>query len=249
MNRTVFIALGCILLFATSGSAMVGGPLFTIGKQITSMTVEGTQAEMEVPIAEGESERSSMTSRRLFLIGRYGLDSMLDMDVKLGAADLTFDELGGGFSEYSSSPSLAWGVGLRAGFPSEADYQVIASLDYTGYRAEASTAKANKSISSKYLWQEITPTVAVGYKISNIVPYAGIQKPYLFGTRDYTTFFNGQVVPSASGKDSYSDGEQDIRGLFGLEYRMPDGYSLAGEVSTTSSGAWTFSVGLAQALR
>lgn len=228
---------------------MVGGPLFTIGRQITCMTVEGTQAELEVPIAEGDSERNGMTSRRLFLIGRYGLDDMLDMDVKLGAADLKFDELGGGFSEYSSSPSLAWGVGLRAGFPTDQDYQVVASLDYIGFHAEASTEKANKAISSKYLWQEVTPTLAFGYRINNVMPFVGVQKPYLFGTRDYSTSFNGQVVPSASGKDDYSDGEQDIRGLFGLEYRMPDGYSLAGEVSTTSEGAWTFSVGLAQALR
>jgi hypothetical protein len=249
MNRIVFIALFSTLLLAASVSAMVGGPMFTIGKQITSMTVEASQVEMKVPIEEGGSDRSNMVSKRIFLIGRYGLDSNIEMDIKLGAADLTFDELGGGFSEYSSSPALAWGVGIRAGYPAEENYEVIGSLSYVGYRAEASTEKANKSISSKYLWQEVIPTVAVGYKFRNLLPYVGVQKPYLFGTRDFSTSFNGQAVPSASGSEGYSDGEQDIRGLIGLEYRMPDGYSLSGEASTTSEGTWTLSIGLAQSLR
>jgi outer membrane receptor for ferric coprogen and ferric-rhodotorulic acid len=67
--------------------------------------------------------------------------------------------------------------------------------------------------------------------------------------QEYRSHSNGQPVASATGKDSYTDGEQELRGLMGLEWQMPDGYSIAGEASTTSSGTWTLSIGLAQALR
>jgi hypothetical protein len=249
MNRKVFIALIVILLGASAGMAMVGGPVFTIGKQITSMTVAASQVEMAVPMTATGTERENMVSRRIFLIGRFGLENFADMDVKLGAADLTYNDLGQGFSEYSSSPALAWGTGLRAGFPEDEAYQVTGSLSYLGYHADATSERGSKSINSKYLWQEVTPSITVGYKFGNLVPYAGVLKPFLFGTRDYTVSFNGQPVASATGKDSYTDGEQELRGLMGLEWHMPDGYSISGEASTTSSGTWTLSIGLAQALK
>ena len=138
---------------------------------------------------------------------------------------------------------------MRAGYPSGEAYQVTASLGYIGYHADATSARGDKSINSKYLWQEVLPSVTVGYKFGNFVPYAGMLKPYLFGTREYMVSFNGQSVASASGKDSYSDSEQELRGLLGLEWRMPDGYSISGEASTTSSGTWTLSIGLAQSIR
>jgi hypothetical protein len=171
------------------------------------------------------------------------------MDIKLGTADMSYSDLGGGYSEYASSPTLAWGAGLRAGFPSGQPYQVCASLSYIGYHADATTTSGSKSINSKYLWQEVTPTVTAGYAISNLVPYVGLQKPFLFGNREYSVAFNGQLVQAASGKENFSDGEQEMRGLLGLEWRMPDGYSIAGEVATTASGTWTLAIGLAQAIR
>jgi hypothetical protein len=249
MKRIVYILLIGSLLAAPACMAMVGAPVFTIGKQLTSMTVEYTQVEMDVPFTSDGSTHQTMLSQRLFLIGRYGLENNIDMGIKLGVADLSYNKLGGGYSDYASSPAFSWGVGLRAGYPTGEKYQITGSLSYLGFKADATTRAGDKSITSKYGWQEVVPSVTFGYRIGDVVPYVGAQKPYLFGTKEYTVSYNGQNVPAAGGDGSYMDGEQALRGLFGLEWIIPDGYSISGEASVTSSGTWILSAGLAQAIR
>ena len=76
-----------------------------------------------------------------------------------------------------------------------------------------------------------------------------MQKQYLFGTREFKVSYLGEPLEAASGKETFSDGEQPINGVAGLEWSLPDGYSLSGEVVGGSEGNWSLSLGLSQAIR
>lgn len=248
MKNTIVITALVTLLYVAQSDAMVGGPLFCVGKQVTSMTVEVERTTLQVPMDGLSSERGGTNSKRLFLTGRYGLQDFLDGQLKVGAADLGFDDFGNGYSSFASSPSLAWGAGLRAGVAFAENFELNANLSYMGFTAEGEVSRADRTISNKYLWQEVIPAVTLGYRISDVTPYAGVGKVYLMGKRDFDVSYNGELLDLASGSESFSDGEQPISPLIGVEWHLPDGYSLTGEASS-SEGDWNVTLGLSQALR
>lgn len=248
MKSSFMILLG-LLVFSLSASAMVGGPLFCVGNKITSMTVEAERVSYNVPMMSELSGIGGTQSKRLMLTGRYGLADFLDAQVKFGAADLDFDEFNNGFSPFASSPSLAWGAGLKAGFPFTSRFQLNAGVSYIGFGAEGQVTRAGRAVSNKYLWQEVQPSVTIGYRISEVTPYIGATKAYLTGKRDFEVAYDGELLEAASGSESYSDGEQPISPLVGLEWHLPDGYSVTGEAASGENGNWSISLGLSQALR
>lgn len=243
------ITLCLLLLAVTSASAMVGGPLFCVGNKVTSMTVEAERATFDVPMSNSLTGIGGTQSQRLFLTGRYGLADFIDAQVKFGAADLDFDEFNNGFSPFASSPSLAWGAGLKAGLPITSKFQVNAGVSYVGFGAEGEVTRSGRTVSNKYMWQEVQPAVTIGYRISEVTPYLGAAKTYLVGKRDFEVSYQGELLEAASGSESYSDGEQPISPLVGLEWHLPDGYSVTGEASSGENGNWSISLGLSQALR
>lgn len=248
MKKTYSLTVLAALLAFANAQAMVGGPLFCVGRQVSSMTVEAERSSMKVPMADLTEGRGGSDSKRLFLTGRYGIQDFLDGQAKIGAADLNFDDFENGFSPFSSSPSLAWGAGLRLGFSFTERFELNANLSYVGFSAEGEVTRTGRSISSKYLWQEVTPAVTIGYRVSEVTPYVGVTKVYLLGRRDYDVTYNGDLLELASGSESFSDGEQPISPLVGLEWHLPDGYSITGEAAS-GDGDWSVSVGLSQALR
>ncbi|MCB9391037.1 MAG: outer membrane beta-barrel protein [Calditrichaeota bacterium] len=212
------------------------------------MTVEVEQTKLKVPMADMVEGRGGTQSRRLFLTGRYGLQDFADAFVRLGAASLDFDEFGNGFSAFSSSPSFAWGAGMRVGFAISEKLEVNANVSYLGFKAEGEVTRSGRKISNRYLWQEIAPAMTIGYRVSEVTPYVGVGKTYLTGQRDFDVSYNGEQLALASGSESYSDSEQPISPIVGLEWHLPDGYSLTGE-ATGADGDWSVSIGLSQALR
>lgn len=248
MKTRFSLAVVAALLAYANAQAMVGGPLFCVGRQVTSMTVEAEQSNIKVPMSDLIDGRGGSKSKRLFLTGRYGLQDFLDGQIKIGAADLNFDDFENGFSSFSSSPSLAWGAGLRAGFAFTEKIELNASLGYVGFSADGEVKRTGRSISNKYLWQEVTPAVTLGYRISEVTPYLGVTKVYLIGRRDFDVTYNGDLLELASGSESFSDGKQPISPIVGLEWHLPDGYSITGEAAS-GDGDWSFSIGLSQAIR
>jgi hypothetical protein len=93
------------------------------------------------------------------------------------------------------------------------------------------------------------PTAAVGYRFGPVLPYIGASKPYLFGRRDVTVALRGQEFPTAGGTSTYTDSEQPLRGILGLEWRLPQGYAIGAEAAATTKGVWTLAVSIAQVLR
>ncbi len=249
MNSAYKFTLGLLLVWSTNASAMVGGPLFCVGNKVTGMTVEAERAAFDVPMSSELAGSGGVQSQRLFLTGCYGLANFVDAQVKFGAADLNFDDFNNGFSPFSSNPSLAWGAGLKAGIPFTEKFQVNAGVTYIGFGAEGEVTRSGRKVSNKYMWQEVQPFATIGYRVSEVTPYIGVCKNYLVGNRDFTVSYQGEELEAASGSESYSDGEQPISPLVGLEWHLPDGYSVTGEAASGENGNWSISIGLSQALR
>jgi hypothetical protein len=241
-----------IALMLASGAAfgMAGGPLFCVGQGMTSMTVEAVQTRLDVASPGAADESETAVSQRVLLTARYGLAPRLDMAASVGTANLNFSNLPSGYNDFAASWSLAWGASLRAGLPLHAGrYQVMAAVNYLGFQPKGDISNGTKSISSKYLWHEVSPAVAAGMRFGPVVPYVGATKPFLFGRRDVKVVLNGQEYRAAGGASNYTDSEQPLRGLLGVEWRLPEGYTLTAEAAASVDGVWTMSVGLAQVLR
>jgi hypothetical protein len=241
-----------IILVLAAGTAygMVGGPLFSVGSHMTAMTVEAAKVHMEVSSPGSSDGEEAAASNRLMLTARYGLTPGLDVSACLGTADLTFGELSSGYSDFTSNWSFAWGGAVRAGLPAQPSrFQLVAAVNYVGYQPHGQTTNGLKNIDSQYLWHEVVPTAAVGYRFGPVLPYIGASKPYLFGRRDVTVALRGQEFPTAGGTSTYTDSEQPLRGILGLEWRLPQGYAIGAEAAATTKGVWTLAVSIAQVLR
>ncbi len=238
-----------LLMLCGAGAvhAMSGGPVFCLSEKQTGMTVEATQASMKLNSGSGDE---SFMSQRLMLTARFGLLPNMDMSAQLGTSNLAFRELPAGYSDFSAGWAFAWGGSLRIGLPERANpYQIIAAVNYFGFQPSGTTGNGTKSINSNYVWHEIAPSLTAGYAVGPLVPYVGVTKPFLFGDKSVDVAFNGQNFPAAGGKTSYTDGDQSVRGVMGLEWRWPDGYSLNAEGAAGSDGLWTLSIGVSQVLK
>ncbi|HEY3296252.1 MAG TPA: hypothetical protein VGL38_12560 [bacterium] len=246
--KTVFIA-ATLILCACTAWGMVGGPIFPVGSQMTAMTVEASKVTLKTVSPSGSGSQEG-TSDRMFLSARYGVLSNVDLSAMLGTSNLGFNNLYGGYSDFRSNWSFAWGAGARAGFPlGSPRYQAICGLQYTGFQPKGSSSNGIQTVSSKYIWHEVAPSVAVGARVGPLVPYLGVAKPFFFGRRDVMVAMHGRAFPAAGGQTSYADGQQPVRGILGLEWKLPDGYSLTAEGMTTPAGIWTLSLGVAQVLK
>lgn len=247
--KKYIISLALILFFTANAFGMVGGPTFVVPMKMTSMSVCGSQFNSMLNGTDGTSDQP-LSSDRISLQCRYGLLSQVDVGAEIGTANLNVSELGAGYSDFSSEWDVSWGASARAGLPGGSQkFQLTAGIGYFGFKPSGSSANETKSISSNYMWHEVTPSMTAGYRLSSVIPYVGLSKPFLFGDKDTQVSFNGQEFPSAGGSSSYSDSKQSVRGVFGMEWKLPDGYSVTGEAATTSEGDWTMSIGLTQMMR
>lgn len=244
LSLVVFIAL-----LTASAFGMVGGPTFVVPMKMTSMSVCGSQWNSQINMSDGAASQP-LASSRLSLVARYGLLPQVDVGGEVGTANMNVSELGSGYSDFDADWNVSWGASARIGLPlGNKGFQLTGALNYFGFQPSGKSANEFKSISTKYMWHELAPSVTAGYRLSNVVPYVGVMKPYLFGTKETNVSFNGAQFPSAGGQSDYRDGQQDLRGLFGLEWKFPDGYSVSGEAATTSEGDWTLSIALTQMMR
>jgi len=246
--KTILVAVSIII---TAGAAycMIGGPIFTVGNQMTAMTVEGGRFTMKTTTPTGSGSQSA-TMDRVMLTARYGVLSNVDLSASLGTSNLGFTNLYGGYADFKSSWSFAWGAGMRAGYPVEpGPYQVVGCVQYFGFQPKGSTTNGTEVIDSQYMWHEIAVSAAGGMRFGTLLPYAGLSKPYLFGNHTVSVAMHGKEFPTAGGTHSYADGEQGLRGILGLEWKLPEGYALSAEGSTNSDGAWALTVGFAQVLK
>lgn len=234
------------------GGGLVGRPAFCIGTDAVAMTVEfsGMHYAVENDAYEGAAQDDEVETQRVLLRASFGLAPGIDADVAAGTADLRFRSGPANYSAYHSNWSFAWGGGLRLGYPHRQElWQLQLSASYLGFIADGETSSAQKTLSNKYIWQEFTPTLTVGYRFGRVTPYMGLMQTVLFGTRETTVEFLGAERPDAGGKRSYTDVTQRLQGLLGVNWLLPDGYYVTAGVSASGQGEWGFSLGVAQSLR
>jgi hypothetical protein len=248
MNRFIpALLLACV---AGSVFGMGGAPVIIVGQKMTSMTVEGTHAVMEMNSPTSTVVGDKISSERFMISARYGMLPNIDICGQIGVASLTFRDLNAGYASYNANWSPAWGADVRIGFPTKAQpFQVLAAVKYFGFNPRGSISNGQKTIESKYFWNEVTPTVTAGYAMGPFVPYVGVMKQYLFGQKEVSVALNGQHFEAAGGKTSYADGEQNYREVLGLEWRGPDGYLVTAEAIAGPNGVLTLSLGLSQVIK
>lgn len=251
MTGLVCLAL---LLGASAGWAggLVGRPAFCLGSDGVAMTVEFSNMcyAVQATGAPSEEQGDKVQTQRGLLRATFGVAPGLDVDLALGTANLSFPDSPADFSTFRSEWGFAWGGGLRAGYPFQDElWQLQLSMNYIGFRAEGETANSQKVLRSEYVWQELTPTLTVGYRFGQLTPFVGAMQAILFGVRETEVEFLGAVKPALGGKQNYTDGKQKPQGLMGVDWRFPDGYFLTAQISASGQGQWGFSLGLAQALK
>jgi hypothetical protein len=250
------VGFACIALLLGASVAWAGGlvgrPAFCVGRDGVAMTLEFSNmcyaVEATDPSTDGQGDE--VQTQRGLLRATFGLAPGMDVDIALGTANLSFPDGPSDFSTFRSDWGFAWGGGLRAGYPFQKEpWQLQFSMNYLGFRAEGETANEQKILRSQYVWQELSPTLTVGYRFGQLTPFVGAMKTILFGVRETEVGFLGAVRPGLGGRENYTDGKQKPQGLVGVDYLFPDGYYLTAQVSASGQGQWGFSLGLAQALK
>jgi hypothetical protein len=234
------------------GGGLVGRPAFCIGTDAVAMTVEfsGMRYSIENDAYVGGAQDDEVETQRGLLRASFGLAPGVDADVAAGTADLSFRSGPPGYSTFRSGWSFAWGGGVRLGYPHGREpWQLQLSASYLGFIADGETSNAQKTLNSRYTWQELTPTLTAGYRFGRLTPYVGLMQTVLFGTRETSVKFLGIERPDTGGKRSYTDVKQKPHGLLGVDWLLPDGYYVTAGLSASGRGEWGFAVGVAQALK
>jgi hypothetical protein len=248
MKTCLFLVL--LGLAGTAAYGMVGCPLLPVGSQMKAMSVEATHTALELSSGGVGGTHEVAVSNRIGLTARFGVLPLLDLAATIGTADLRFSDLARGFSDYSADWSVAWGAGARAEVPiPAANWHIVGALNYAGFQPSGRTSNGLKTVESKYLWHEVTPTAAVGYSVGAVLPYLALSKPFLFGRHETTVSLTDIGLSQPSTTVNYSDSKQPLRGTLGVEWKLPEGYSVGAEAATSSDGHWTLSVGLAQVMK
>lgn len=248
MKRVIIAAL--LVVTVSPAAAMVGGPAFCVGSGMTGMIVSASQVNTDLFSPQAAGERERMTSNRMMLTARYGLADNLDFSAVLGTADLGFTGLPAGYSTIDGQWNFAWGAGARIGYPVHAEiFQIVLGAEYFGFQPKTETSNGYKTVGSQYLWHEVAPSALLGFRLGKWVPYCGVTKPYLFGRRDLRVSLRGVNYPELSSTQDYSDVEQPLRGIAGLEWKLPQGYSITAEAAANLDNAWTLTIGLAQVMK
>lgn len=252
--KVLWIVLLVLAVSTQTGIAggLLGRPVFCIGDDAVAMTLEFSQMHYATDnIIRGDGiGTEKIETQRGMLRATFGLTQSIDADLAIGTANLNFPEAPEGYSVYESNWDLAWGGGIRFGYPStNTPWQLQFGASYLGFQAEGEVTNDTKVLFTRYAWQEFTPTLSVGYRFGQFIAYVGAIQAILFGTRETTVEYLGTERPGAGGKAEYTDAKQRPQGLFGVEWLFPDGYHLTTQISTGGEGRWGFSIGIAQALK
>jgi len=198
MKRYIIALFFLAAIVPASHAGQVGGLVTNVGEGGLSLSTGLSYAEKDV---ERNGRREEMTTRQLVVKGSYGLLPNLDLNVKLGFADLEVDDFEGRLD-------ALYGVGFKFKMFQDPQNKVNVLLDgeVTQFSSEDSGVDAD------VLDYHIAFTVS--NKAGNITPYGGIKfseteidfdstkftadnNVGVFGGVDYfvnpNVFFNGEV--------------------------------------------------------
>lgn len=198
MKRYILALFFLAAIVPASHAGQVGGLVTNVGEGGLSLSTGLSYAEKDV---ERNGRKEEMTTRQLVVKGSYGLLPNLDLNVKLGFADLEVDNFEGRLD-------ALYGVGFKFKMFQDPNNKVNVLLDgeVTQFSSEDNGNEADVT--------DYQVAFIVSNKAGNITPYGGIKiseteidsddRKYtadnnvgVFGGVDYfvnpNVFFNGEV--------------------------------------------------------
>lgn len=159
MKRYILALFFLAAIVPASHAGQVGGLATNVGEGGLSLSTGLSYAEKDV---ERNGRREEMTTRQLVVKGSYGLLPNLDLNVKLGFADLEVDDFEGRLD-------ALYGVGFKFKMFQDPNNKVNVLLD-----GEVSQFSSEDSgVDADILDYHIAFTVS--NKSGNITPYGGIK--------------------------------------------------------------------------
>jgi len=164
MKRYIISLLFLISLPAAAGAGQVGGLSTNVGEGGLSLSANLSYLSKDM---ERNGLKDEMTSRQLVLKGSYGLLSNLDINVKLGFADLADLEVDD--TDFEGRLDALYGVGFKFKMFQDPDNKVNALIDGEVTRFSSEDKGGNADVLDYQL------AFLVSNKAGNIIPYGGLK--------------------------------------------------------------------------
>lgn len=161
MKRYITSLFFLFLLPAVAGAGQMGGLATNVGEGGLSLSANLSYISKDM---ERNGQKDEMTTRQLVLKGSYGLLSNLDINVKLGFADLEVDDF-----DFEGRLDALYGAGFKFTMFQDPDNKVNVLMD-----GEISKFSSNDdNIDADIMDYQLA--FIVSNKTGNITPYGGIK--------------------------------------------------------------------------
>ncbi|MDO8446864.1 MAG: hypothetical protein Q7T53_12350 [Deltaproteobacteria bacterium] len=159
MKRYILAVFFLVALTSAAGAGQVGGLATNVGEGGLSLSTGLLYIDKDV---ERNGQKEEMTTRQLVVKGSYGLLPNLDLNVKLGFADLEVDPIEGRLD-------ALYGVGFKFKMFQDPNNKVNVLLDgeVTQFSSEDNGDDADVT--------DYQVAFIVSNKAGNITPYGGIK--------------------------------------------------------------------------
>lgn len=161
MKRYIISLFSLILLPAAAGAGQVGGLATSVGEGGLSLSANLSYISKDM---ERNGQKDEMTTRQLVLKGSYGLLSNLDINVKLGFADLEVDDI-----DFEGRLDTLYGAGFKFTMFQDPDNKVNVLMNGEISKFSSSDNDIDADIMNYQL------AFIVSNKAGNITPYGGIK--------------------------------------------------------------------------
>lgn len=251
MTKRIVIGTLCFLvsffIVRESIAQSLGNVIGTEGLTTYRIAAEYNYIGRIVDESGGTSgEKFETTSHRFFIKGNYGLSDFAGIFLKLGAANLKVPTKSPGFDDYNGDTHFAYGGGikLRPIKMGKSGFFLIGQA--VAFTSEGSVQDNHFRINNKYEWREYQSALAFATQIKKVDLYLGLEKTWLDGKHSWTSYLLSSNEALAKDSQDFSDDQQSLRPVIGLDFQLPQNYSLSFEIGGIGKDEVTLMLGFSQ---
>jgi len=187
-----------------------------------------------------------ITSHRFFIKGTYGLSDYVDFSLKLGAANLRVPSKDASFNDFQGDTRFAYGGGVKIEPIKMGRSGFLIVGQGVSFTSQGSIQNSRFRISNRYHWREYQAALAFTTQIKPVNLYVGLEKTWLDGKKDWTQYLISSHQSTAKGSDDFSDDQQSLRPVIGVDIQLPQGYALSLEAGGVGRDEITLMLGFSQ---
>ncbi len=248
------IAVGAILCFLVSIPNIKESRAQSLGNVIGIEEARGERVAVEYNYVGRIVEESGATSpkkfeiasHRFFIKGTYGLSDYADFFLKLGAANLKVPSKAAGFSDFQGDTRFAYGGGIKIKPIKIGRSRFLLMGLGVAFTSQGSVQNNHFRINNKYDWREYQAALAFATQIKKVDLYLGLEKTWLDGKKDWTKYLISSNQSMAKSSNDFSDDQQSLRPVIGLDIQLPQGYALSLEAGGVGKNEITLMLGFSQ---